>query len=61
MARSKNPAVPSSRRPPARRPPERPHEPKTEVDWEKLCRELRPDIDFPVVLELRTTLERPPG
>jgi hypothetical protein len=31
-----------------------------EIDWEKLCAKLKPNIDHPALLELQTTLGCPP-
>jgi hypothetical protein len=30
--------------------------PRPEPDWQKLCAELRSDLDFPVLLELQAAL-----
>jgi len=32
----------------------------SELDWEKLCAQLKPDLDFPALLELQATLGCPP-
>jgi len=54
----------TARRPPQtrRRPVRRASfaETRPEIDWEKLCREMKPDIDFPAILELQATLGRLP-
>jgi hypothetical protein len=36
-------------------PPSRPS-PKPQLDWQKLCAELRSDLDFPFLLELQASL-----
>jgi DNA-binding transcriptional regulator YdaS (Cro superfamily) len=54
----------SNRRPPARRPTRgraTVSATRPEIDWEKLCKEMKPDIDFPAILELQATLGRLPA